>query len=198
MDNNNTLTRQSRFMNNKIKALKLISNLENIEVIKNSHIEGKLKLNEEKHFKKISFINCKIDFLQMVCIEFKGKIELINCEIKDCNLSYSYFKEGLVIKNCTFDSYLDFQAGGHNNKPIHIIGNTFKEFVSFFDCWFFDEVVLQNNTFIKGTNILGNIKEAVSSQFDNGLIESNNIGRINVDGQGDIEINIIGSWKLPN
>nr|GFC11688.1 two component histidine kinase, putative [Tanacetum cinerariifolium] len=50
---------------------------------------------------------------------------------------------GLTIESCTFESYLDFQAGGHNlaGYPIKILNNIFLNFVNFFDCWYTGEAI---------------------------------------------------------
>ncbi|RYU84421.1 hypothetical protein [Hymenobacter persicinus] len=55
------------------------------------------------------------------------------------------------------ESYLDFQAGGHNQPgcPVWLRGNVFQGFVNFFDCWYQAEVTIEDNAFCRDTNLLG-------------------------------------------
>ena len=74
--------------------------------------------------------------------------------------------QGINVDHCIFDSYLDFEAGGHNKKPVIITNTEFKDFVNFFDCWYQDEVIVCGNDFRKGTNLCGNKGKSYQTQFD--------------------------------
>jgi hypothetical protein len=88
--------------------------------------------------------------------------------------------------NCTFDDYLDFQAGGHNKSgnPVILTNNNFKDFVNFFDCWYENEVTISNNKFHKGTNLLGK-PHNIPVTFDKEAIIKDNIGQLDLDNEGE-------------
>lgn len=104
---------------------------------------------------EISIENCILEKFDGSVTQFNKPVNFINCHVKDCAFIFAYFLQGLRIENCTFDSYLDFQAGGHNavEYPVIIKNNQFDGFVNFFDCWYKGEVAVCDNVFSKGTNI---------------------------------------------
>ncbi|QOW09897.1 hypothetical protein Q73A0000_05740 [Kaistella flava (ex Peng et al. 2021)] len=121
-------------------------------------IEGELKIEStEKWNKQLVMENCLIEYFSGSVTQFEKQVQFINCNFKNCQFVFTYFLGGLTIENCTFDNYLDFQAGGHNQKgnSIIIANNDFKGFVNFFDCIYEDDVIIENNKFQKGTNLLG-------------------------------------------
>jgi len=63
--------------------------------------------------------------------------------------------------------------------------------VNFFDCWFKSGVIVSNNDFKKGTNLLGNKDEVYRVQFDIEPVVENNTGSINLDGEGGENSNTI-------
>jgi hypothetical protein len=159
------------------------------ELIKNGaplidkEVEGEIDLIAVDDWEKnIVIDNCIIDILNCTSTEFQRPVILTNTHFKDCKFLYSYFLEGLVLKNCRFDSYLDFQAGGHNNVEHSIIieNNTFLHFVSFWDCWYKGKVSVCNNNFVKGTNIESR-KQMIT--FDIPPKISNNIGQTNIEAE---------------
>ena len=100
---------------------------------------------------ELVLINCIIDNLVSPSIEFKNKVIFENSYFCKCSFNYTYFLGGLTIDNCVFESYLDFEAGGHNqNNNLFTIKNShFKSFVNFFDCLFQSGVEIINNHFEK-------------------------------------------------
>ncbi len=159
------------------------------ELIKNGtplvgkEVEGKIDLVNIDNWEKVIVIdNCIIDNFEGTITRFQKPICFQKSHFKDCKFLFSYFLEGLLIKDCTFDSYLDFQAGGHNKTghPIIIENNTFLSFVSFWDCCYNGEVLICNNNFIKGTNI-DSKKQMIT--FDIPPTISNNAGEINIEAE---------------
>ncbi len=136
--------------------------------------------------------NCIFENFQGVGVQFAKTVSFLNCEFKECNFIGTYFLGGLNIDNSVFDSYLDMQAGGHNQdgKMVSITNSTFKSFVNFFDCWYQSEVIIKNNDFQKGTNLLGK-PNGISVTFDVNPIIENNKGQLNIDGEADLKINTI-------
>ena len=92
----------------------------------------------------------------------------------------------VVIENCTFDTYLDFQAGGHNKLgcQVKITNNDFKDFVNFFDCCYENEVTICNNRFDKGTNLFGKPNN-IPVTFDVEPTIKDNAGRLDFDNEGE-------------
>ena len=162
------------------KATELIKN--GIPLV-DKEVEGKIDLvNIDNWDKDILIDNCIIDSFDGTVTQFEKPVVFRTSHFKDCKFLYSYFFDGIIIKDCTFDSYLDFQAGGHNKigHPIIIENNTFLSFVSFWDCWYKGEVSICNNNFIKGTNI-DSKKQMIT--FDIPPTISNNAGETNIEAE---------------
>lgn len=126
-----------------------------------SYIQGTIELDSiltddsRKCDKEIVIEGCIVECFEGNAIEFLKPVTFKNSYFKDCQFLFSYFIGGLIIEGCTFEKYLDFQAGGHNQPgyPITIRDNAFLDFVNFFDCIYWGELIVRNNNFLKGTNI---------------------------------------------
>ena len=132
--------------------------------ISDVYIEGELKLEASEAWDKpVVFENCIFEYFSGSATSFEKHVKITNCHFKKCQFIFTYFLGGLTIENCLFESYLDFQAGGHNKKgnAITIVNNEFCGFVNFFDCWYENEVNVSNNNFKKGTNLLGSNISAI-------------------------------------
>ena len=148
----------------------------------NANVEGNLKNIVTSWDKEVIIDNCIIKNFVGTVTHFEKPVKFINTHFRDCQFIFSYFLQGLLIGNCTFDKYLDFQAGGHN-KPGHSIiiqNNIFSEFVNFFDCWYNGEVLVRNNKFNKGTNIES--KNQLIT-FDVPPVILDNIGQTNIEAE---------------
>jgi hypothetical protein len=145
----------------------------NIELIKLKDVTEK----EIFHLK-----NCIIGTIDLVGAS-KLKVQLIieNCIITNLNIYACWFEKGFILENNIILNFIDYQMGGHNDAPIVIKGNIFNDFFNFFDCQFNDIIEIQNNCFIKGTNLLGNKGEGFENIFETEIIIKNNIGRVDMD-----------------
>ncbi|MDP4216247.1 MAG: hypothetical protein Q8927_08595 [Bacteroidota bacterium] len=164
----------------------------------NCYIEGdiNLKKNEEKLVYPIFFENCIIENLISSAIDFKHSLTLIGSTVLKCSFHSAYFFDGLTLDNCSFKSYLEFEAGGHNNRPFLIKNSNFSEFVNFFDCWFHSDVIIFNNHFEGGTNLMGNRNQIGGVEFVVSPFIQNNTGRIDADGDGGRPVNIINLLRF--
>ena len=120
------------------------------------YVQGKLSLAVGENWNKEVLIdNCVLEDVEGSVTQFEQVVKLTNCHFKNCTFTFSYFLQGLAIERCTFDHYLDFQAGGHNQPGYRVLiqHNTFCGFVNYFDCWYKGEVRVCNNDFQQGTNI---------------------------------------------
>lgn len=168
---------------NKLSSEDAIALLKAGTSIKNFHIVGETKIETLENWDKEVFIeNCFIEYLSASVTHFINPVTITNCHFKKCQFIFTYFIGGLVIKNCVFDERLDFQAGGHNKvgNQILIANNLFKGFVNFFDCWYQGEVIIQNNTFVKGTNIQAN-NQLIT--FDKIPTIENNLGELKIEAE---------------
>jgi len=150
------------------------------------YVDGELKIETSDTWgKEVVFENCIVEYFSGSVTQFDKPVRLINSHFKKCQFVFTYFLGGLTIDNCTFDNYLDFQAGGHNKtgNPIIITNNNFKDFVNFFDCWYENEVTICNNKFHKGTNLLGKLHN-IPVTFDIEPIIKDNIGQIDLNNEG--------------
>lgn len=119
-------------------------------------VNGCIEIDAGSDWEKEIFMeNCVIEDFKCLMVYFKKNVTIKDCRFKNASFNFSYFHGGLAIENCTFDEYLDFEAGGHNDlgNSVTIRKNNFKEFVNFFDCWYTGEVIVEENIFNKGTNI---------------------------------------------
>ena len=151
------------------------------------YVNGELKIEVEENWdKEVVLENCIVEKFSAIGQQFEKPIRLTNCHFKNCQFTFVYFFGGLIIDNCTFDNYLDFQAGGHNKtgNPVIITNNDFKNFVNFFDCWYENEVTISNNKFYNGTNLLGK-PHNIPVTFDKEAIIKDNIGQLDLDNEGE-------------
>lgn len=139
-------------------------------------------LNEQSSFRLANCIINTVDF--MGAFEINTSLIFEDCIIEDLQIHSCWFKKGLVLKNCIIKKYIDFQMGGHNEKPIIFEGNIFIGFVNFFDCQFQNIIELKSNLFINGCNLLGNKGEGFENTFASGWMVENNVGNIDIDGVG--------------
>ena len=151
------------------------------------YVDGELKIESNETWdKEVVFENCIVENFSAIGQQFEKPVRLTNCHFKNCHFTFVYFFGGLTIDNCTFDSYLDFCAGGHNKtgKPVIITNNDFKDFVNFFDCWYENEVTISNNKFHNGTNLLGK-PHNIPVTFDIEAIIKDNTGQLDIDNEGE-------------
>jgi len=150
--------------------------------LKDAYVGGELKIETDIWEKEVVFENCVIEYFSGSSTSFNKPVRLINCHFKECQFSFTYFLGGLTIENCSFNNYLDFQAGGHNKagNPIIITNNNFEGFVNFFDCWFENEIIISNNNFHKGTNLFGKPNN-IPVTFDIKPVLTGNTGKLDLD-----------------
>jgi len=134
--------------------------------------------------KSLYISNSIINKLNFEFLEINFEVIIENCIIDSLLIHSSWFKKGLNLKNNQIISYIDYQMGGHNKEPINILGNIFSGFVNFFDCHFENEIVVQKNIFLKGTNLLGNNDEGFKNIFESGIILKDNMGDLDLNGLG--------------
>lgn len=153
--------------------------------LSDAYVSGELRIETSDNWEKEVVIeNCIIEYFSGSVTQFEKPVRLINSHFRKCQFVFTYFLGGLTIDNCTFDNYLDFQAGGHNKAEcLEIINNNFKGFVNFFDCWFENEVTISDNIFDKGTNLFGNPNN-IPVTFDKEPVIKDNVGRLDFDNEG--------------
>jgi hypothetical protein len=168
---------------NMLSSIEAKAILENGTPLENSTIIGVLNLDFGNDWnKKIVFENCTIENLSCIMIQFKKRITFRHCLLKKASFNFCYFLGGLTIENCSFQSYLDFEAGGHNDLEENILikDNYFERFVNFFDCWFTGPISVINNEFIKGTNILSKDQYLT---VDIPVFSENNVGDLGIESE---------------
>lgn len=149
------------------------------------YIGGELALPLGENWdQKIVFDNCVVESLACLSVNFSKPVALRNCRFNSCQFTFSYFLGGLTIDTCCFDTYLDFQAGGHNQggKPVRIVNSRFSAFVNFFDCQYESAVIITDNHFLAGTNLLGR-PHTIPVTFAVAPLLARNSGQLAVDGE---------------
>lgn len=138
----------------------------------------------EKDNKAKSVVDLEGLVLETVDFNFQDVIVPVlikNCIIKTFLVNTGWFIKGLVIDRCIFLNDIEYQMGGHNEKEIAITNNVFCGFFDFFDCHFENDVIVKNNNFIKGTNLMGNKGTGYYNSFENKIIVENNLGKTDID-----------------
>jgi hypothetical protein len=128
----------------------------------------------------MSLEHCVIHVLDLSTIEFHGKVTIRNCIIDKLNLHCTWFAEGLEFMGNIVMSDIDYQMGGHNNDVMVISDNIFHGFFDFFDCHFENQLNVENNVFMKGTDLILRENKGFDNYFHGGLVLSSNIGKLNV------------------
>lgn len=157
------------------------------QTVKDTSIFGILDFSIELFNHELNFENCIVHHLKAIKTQFNKQVKFLNCRFISCDFSFSFFPGGLQIVNCSFDNYLNFECGGHNEpkNSFKLENSIFKNFVNFYDCSYDGPFILKGNDFQNGTNILGNKNMPYEAVFKlTPLIENNN-GALNVDGEGN-------------
>lgn len=140
----------------------------------------------ERITQPIEIVGCQLHSLNAISLRFESSVVIKDSLIENTNgsFAFSYFLGGLIIQECTFESKVDFQCGGHNKNSncFLIADSTFKKFVNFFDCWFEGPVEIRNCDFEAGTNLLGNQDAPYAATFKLPPVIENNIGVMNLSG----------------
>lgn len=166
----------------------LPGNHANSIILKNQIVDkvGFRKIFSESKVDTIIFDKCILDNVSFEILEQGKKIVIMNSIINHLDIHGTWFFNGFELLNSNIIQYVDYQMGGHNlmSEKIIIKNNVFSEFFNFFDCIFYGPVIIENNIFLKGTNILGNLQASWVNKFDIAPIVLNNIGKIDYDGEG--------------
>lgn len=174
------------FPKHKISAEQAFDLLKEGQSISDALIYGVLRIEVNGNWEQeLVFENCVFEFFSGSVTHFAKPVRFSNCRFKNCQFVFSYFLAGLFIENCTFEQYLDFQAGGHNKAGalVELKNNHFEGFVNFFDCWYESEVRICDNRFEKGSNLLGSPKN-IPVRFDVTPLINNNNGSLDHDHEG--------------
>ena len=124
--------------------------------------------------------HCLIRELDMTAINFSGKVTIRNCIIDQLVLHCTWFIEGLEFTGNVVMSDIDYQMGGHNNEEMVISNNIFHGFFDFFDCHFEKQLTVENNIFLRGTDLLLRENKGFDNLFEGGLIVADNIGKLDI------------------
>ncbi len=168
-----------------VPAEKALALLQQGQTLRDYYVSGKLELTPGETWpQEVKLENCVIEDLICLSVNFSQAVELRNCRFNNCQFTFSYFLRGLLIDTCYFESYLDFQAGGHNQADalIRITNNQFSAFVNFFDCQYEGGVVITNNEFLSGTNLLGK-PHHIPVTFCVAPLLARNTGLLDVNGE---------------
>lgn len=89
------------------------------------------------------------------CVHFEQPVQITNCTLTSLDLYAAYFMGGLQMRNCTIQSRVTWEAGGHNTDgPVLFQDCVFQKFLNAEDAWFHGPVILERVQFQNGTNLL--------------------------------------------
>lgn len=169
-----------------LTAEKAVALLRDGQRLSECYIRGDLALPPgEDWSQKVVFEHCVVENFSCLSISFGKAVELRNCHFHKCQFTFSYFLGGLAIEACYFDSYLNFQASGHNQlgEPVRITDSQFAGFVNFFDCQYESAVLITGNEFMGGTNLLGKPRN-IPVTFDVAPQLARNSGQLDATDEG--------------
>ena len=91
--------------------------------LKNAYVKEKLEVygkNAVYWNSEIVIENCILENFYFPCLRSTKPVSFLNSHFKNVTSYAPYFLKGLLIQNCTFDTYLDLQSGGHNKEGTEI------------------------------------------------------------------------------
>jgi hypothetical protein len=111
---------------------------------------------------------------------FTQKVKIANSKIDSIEGYSCYFTAGFELINCEISGNVDFSCGGHTEDgTIFLIKNCiFHESVTFFDSFFDGFVIIEDNDFKKGTDLLFTGHAQTTVDFRKGHRISGNIGEL--------------------
>lgn len=141
-----------------------------------------LTFDEIKRDDVILISNCMIKSIDLLAADgFRATVVIENSIIDEVQVHSCWFTAGLVLRNCVVHGYFQYEMGGHNYRPFVMEGNVFTGFVDFSFCQFLDRVIIRDNVFMQGTNLLGNRGEKAEVKFETAPEVDGNAGRMDVD-----------------
>ena len=151
--------------------------------IKNNIIERideKTVGGRDRECEGLKLEHCLIHELDLTAVTFADKVTICNCIIDKLVLHCTWFTAGLEFTGNVVISDIDYQMGGHNNEEILISNNIFHGFIDFFDCHFENKLSVENNIFMRGTDLLLRENKGFDNYFHGGVVLTDNIGELNV------------------
>lgn len=130
-------------------------------------------VNKNEDIKISNSIIEEVDFVSSV---FLKKIHICNCIIGKFKIHSCWFRGGLSFVDNIVLSDVDYQMGGHNAADFVLERNIFNGFFSFFDCQFEGDVVVKDNIFKRGSDLLLKENKGFDNLFEQQLIVENNVG----------------------
>lgn len=141
-----------------------------------------LTFDEIKRDDVILLSHCLIKSIDLLAADgFRGTVVIENSIIDDLQIHSCWFTEGLVLRNCVVHGFVQYEMGGHNYRPFVMEGNVFTGFVDFSFCQFLDRVIIRDNVFMRGTNLLGNQGEKAAVTFETEPEVMGNAGKMDLD-----------------
>ena len=125
-----------------------------------------------------------IDKFEVMMDEIESYSRFENCLfIHVVYLFGTYFRCGCKFLNNRFKDGFFLFAGGHNTEgDIVFEGNQFDQFVDFTDCSFYNKIIVKNNNFKVGSNLMGNLEKPYRCSFhDSPPILENNVGDLSIN-----------------
>ncbi|MBC5642792.1 hypothetical protein H8S77_07820 [Parabacteroides sp. BX2] len=151
------------------------------DVININNVSSRLiDLNSIDNSEEIIISNSIIDEINFASLIFSKKVCISKCIIDKFVIHSSWFEGGLNFVDNIVLSDIDYQMGGHNITDFVLERNLFNGFFSFFDCQFEGNVIVKDNIFKKGSDLLLKEDKGFDNLFERQLIIENNIGHLDM------------------
>ena len=153
------------------------------------YLDGKMKnkyinIIDKSSIENLSLWSCENSIIELIDFKYNEiliPIKISNCIIKKLDIYGCWFKKGFILEKCIIIDTIIYEMGGHNNMEIQLTNNIFCKFIDFFDCHFIEKVIIENNIFMGGTNIIGNQNKGYKNTFEKDLVLLNNIGNVEIN-----------------
>jgi hypothetical protein len=132
----------------------------------------KIVFKEKKDYPSGIISNQIVGILDFGFKVYNNEITIDNCIINTLILHNARFEAGFCMRNCIVKNKVQYEMGGHNQKPVIFDNNIFESLFVFLDCIFEADLIITNNIFIDGCTLYNGYNE-----FNNVIIE-NNIGKM--------------------
>ena len=124
---------------------------------------------DKNSIENLSLWSCENSIIELIDFKYNEiliPIKISNCIIKKLDIYGCWFKKGFILEKCIIIDTIIYEMGGHNNMEIQLTNNIFCKFIDFFDCHFIEKVIIENNIFMEGTNIIGNQNKGYKNTFE--------------------------------
>lgn len=128
-----------------------------------------------KEYQSGTISNLIIGTLDFGFNDFYSEITIENCVIDTLILHNARFRAGFCMRNCIVKNKVQYEMGGHNQKPVIFANNIFENLFVFLDCLFEADLIVTGNIFLDGCTLFNKY-----NSYETAIVKDN-IGKMDDD-----------------